>query len=105
MTIDLQPQDEVVRIDRRPGQITFEVRRPDKSLVSITLLQPVWTDVQEIGFLVRQVVVSDPDPLIIEAMRSRHPEIPLPEGLRQLHVMDDEATKISIIFANEASAS
>ena len=104
MTMPLRPHDEVVRIDRRPGEITFKVRRGDKSLESVTLVQPVWTYIKEIGFMVREVVLSDPEANVIAKLRTRHPEAPLPEGLRQLRVMDHEGTKISVIFANEAPA-
>src|SRR5258706_15112900 len=104
MTISLRPKDEVVRIDRRPGEITFKVRRGDRSLESVTLLQPVWTHIAEIGFAVQEVVLSDPDPRIIAEITKRHPEAPLPEGLRQLRVMDYEDTKILVLFADEAPA-
>ena len=102
MTTSLKSQDEVVRIDRRPGEITFRVRRGDKSLASVTLVRPVWTHIKEIGFIVQEVVLSDPDPTVIAEMRKSHPEAALREGLRQLRVIDHEETKISVIFANEA---
>src|SRR5258707_15891798 len=104
MTMSLKPHDEVVRIDRRPGEITFRIRRKDKTLESVTLVRPVWTQIKEIGFIVQQAVLSDPDPNVIAKIRERHPEAPLPEGLRQLRAMDQEGTKISVIFANEAPA-
>src|SRR6266481_6331947 len=99
--MSLKPHDEVVRINRRPGEITFRVRREDKSLESVTLLRPVWTQIKEIGFVVQEVALSDPDPNIIAEIMKRAPEVPLPQGLRQLRIMDHEDAKISIIFANE----
>jgi hypothetical protein len=104
MTMFLKRHDEVVRIDRRPGEITFWVRREDKSLASVTLMRPVWTHISEIGFNVQEVVLSEPDLTVIEEIRRRHPDAPLPERLRQLRVKDHEDTKISVIFANEAPA-
>src|SRR5688572_6712212 len=102
MTVSLKPLDEVVRVDRRPGEITFRVRREDKSSASVGLMYPVWTHIQEIGFIVKEVVLSEPDPKVIGEIRQTHPHAPLREGLRQLHVKDDENTKISVIFANAA---
>jgi hypothetical protein len=105
MTISLRPQDEVVRIDhQQPGQITFWVRREDKSLGSVTLMRPVWTYVKEIGFVIQEVLLSEPDSVVIAEIKKRHPDAPLPDGLRQLRLMDHEDTRISVIFTNEAPA-
>ena len=104
MSTSFRRHDEVVRIDRRPGEITFKVRRHDKSLLSVTLVRPIWTHIKEIGFDVREVVVSEPDPTVIAEITERHPDAALPEGLRQLRVKDHEETKISVIFAHEKLA-
>jgi hypothetical protein len=104
MTVSLKPHDEVVRIDRQSGEITLRVRREDKSLESVTLVQPVWTHIKEIGFVVQEVVLSEPDSIVIAGIKKRHPDAELPERLHQLDVMDDEDTKITVIFANEAPA-
>jgi hypothetical protein len=104
MTVSLKPHDELLRIDRQPGEITFKVRREDKSLASVTLMQPVWTHIGEIGFVVQEVLLSEPDSNIITELKKRHPGAKLPEGLRQLRVMDHEDTKISVIFASESPA-
>jgi hypothetical protein len=99
----MQPGDEVVRIDREPGRITFRIRREDRSLKSVTLVQPIWTHIKEIGFIVHDAVVSEADPEILGEIKKRHPHVQWPDGLRQLHVLDQEGTKISVIFANEES--
>jgi len=102
MTVLFKRHDEVVRIDQRPGEITFKVRRQDKSLANVTLMRPVWTQIKEIGFDVQEIVLSESDPAVIAKIRSRHPDAPLPGGLCQVCVKDREETKISVIFGNES---
>ena len=105
MTTSLRPQDEVVRIDhQQPGQITFWVRREDKSLDSVTLMRPVWTYIEEIGFVIQEVLLSEPDSMVIAEIKKRHPGARLPDGLRQLRLRDHEDTRISVIFTNEKLA-
>jgi hypothetical protein len=101
--MDVKTGDEVVRIDRSSNQITFTVRRADKSLARFTLLRPIWTHIKEIGFIVSDLHISEPDLAVVEGIRRSHPQASVPTNLRQVRVMDHEEAKISVIYADEVA--
>jgi hypothetical protein len=94
-----QPNDEIVRVDRGKDEISFRVRRAGKSVETVTLTRPIWTHIREIGFSVKDAVGSEPDAAILEKLRARRPDVPLPPGLHQVRILDEEGTKLSVIYA------